>query len=50
MAHQGNPNSYGFSDDADIILRSSDNVDFYVIGALLRYVCVPRIQGYVCLE
>ncbi|KAM6497231.1 hypothetical protein JOM56_007704 [Amanita muscaria] len=38
MAHQGNPDSYGFSDDADIILRSSDNVDFYVISALLRYV------------
>ncbi|KIL69184.1 hypothetical protein M378DRAFT_157423 [Amanita muscaria Koide BX008] len=33
-----NPNSYGFSDDADVILRSSDNVEFYVISALLRYV------------
>ncbi|KIL69183.1 hypothetical protein M378DRAFT_7888 [Amanita muscaria Koide BX008] len=38
MAHPGNHYSYGFSDDADIILRSSDNVDFYVIGAFLRYV------------
>ncbi|KIL69185.1 hypothetical protein M378DRAFT_119069, partial [Amanita muscaria Koide BX008] len=34
----GNPDSYGFSDDADIILRSSDNVDLYVIGAFLRHV------------
>ncbi|KAM6497233.1 hypothetical protein JOM56_007706 [Amanita muscaria] len=37
MAHAAH-HSYGFSDDADIILRSSDNVDFYVISALLRYV------------
>ncbi|KAM6497234.1 hypothetical protein JOM56_007707 [Amanita muscaria] len=34
----GNPDLYRYSDDADIVLRSSDGVDFYVISALLRYV------------